>query len=224
MVFPVKNKIFLTAVAAIAIVAVSIAVSAEMPDARVADLEKPCVNSSEVGLLLQMRVLWEEHVVWTRMLIISIAGNLSDTQPVTERLLRNYDDMEEAFLPYYGEEAAKEYGGLVEDHLLIAADLVKAAKAGNSTAVADATMQWYQNADNISIFLNETNPSWGLNETKAMWYNHLNLTKQEAVARLNKNYTADIDLFDTIRRQAAGMAGDQTQGIVEQFPDKFGKC
>lgn len=158
------------------------------------------------------------------MLIISIAENLSDTEPVTERLLRNYDDMEEAFLPYYGEEAAKEYGGLIEDHLLIAADLVKAAKAGNSTAVADATMQWYQNADNISIFLNETNPSWGLNETKAMWYNHLNLTKQEAVARLNKNYTADIDLFDTIRRQAAGMAGDQTQGIVEQFPEKFGEC
>jgi hypothetical protein len=132
--------------------------------------------------------------------------------------------MEGAFMPYYGEDAAKEYGELIEDHLLIAADLVKAAKAGNVTAVSDAEMRWYQNADNISIFLNETNPSWGLNDTEAMWYDHLNLTKQEAVARLDKNYTADIEIFDMVRRQAAKMAGDQTQGIIEQFPDKFEKC
>lgn len=53
-----KNKIFLTAVAAIAIAAVSIAIGAEMPNAQVKDLENSCVNSSEVGLLLQMRMLW----------------------------------------------------------------------------------------------------------------------------------------------------------------------
>ena len=41
----------------------------------------------------EFRTLWEQHVAWTRMLIISIAEGLRDEKQVTDRLLRNADDM-----------------------------------------------------------------------------------------------------------------------------------
>ncbi len=219
-----KDKIFVILATLFAMLAVP-ALSAEMQKAEMDEYEmSPCLNSSQEELMHEMRMLWEDHIVWTRMFIISVAENLSDTDAVTARLLQNYEDMEESFVPYYGENTSLQYGALLEDHLLIAADFVKAAKAGNATGAADAEMRWYQNADDIAMFLNQTNPYWDLDETQMMWHDHLNLTKQEAVARLTGDYESDIAAYDMIHEQALMMADELAWGIAEQFPDKFSKC
>jgi hypothetical protein len=110
---------------------------------------------------------------------------------------------------------------LIEEHLLIAAALVEAAKAGNSTAAADSEKKWYENADEIAAFENSINSNWNKTDLMAMWHDHLKLTKAEAVARLTKNYTADVEAFDQIQAQANMMADSMANGIVQQFPDKF---
>jgi hypothetical protein len=56
-----------------------------------------------------------------------------------------------------------------------------------------------------------------------MWHDHLKLTKDEAVARLTKDYTADIAAFDQIEALANMMADSMADGIVQQFPNKFDK-
>ena len=90
-------------------------------------------TQDQVNLKLQWRNLWEDHVFWTRMVILNIADTPGGTNESVARLLQNYHDMEDAMRPYYGNETAEKYGDLLEEHLLIAADLVQAAKAGNST-------------------------------------------------------------------------------------------
>jgi hypothetical protein len=56
---------------------------------------------------------------------------------------------------------------------------------------------------------------------RAILYEHLALTKSEAVLRLTKDYAADIAVFDKIERQALGMADAFSDGIVKQFPAVF---
>jgi hypothetical protein len=114
-----------------------------------------------------------------------------------------------------------EFGDLIEEHLLIAASLVEAAKAGNNTAASEAEKKWYENADEIAAFENGINPNWDKAAMTTMWHDHLRLTKDEAVARLTKNYSADIAAFDQIETLANTMADSMADGIVKQFPDKF---
>ncbi|MEK3916791.1 LysM peptidoglycan-binding domain-containing protein [Paenibacillus sp. FSL H7-0331] len=180
-----------------------------------------CISSAEVELNQAFRTLWEQHVAWTRMLIISIAESLPDEALVTERLLRNPPDMANVFKHYYGEEIAKRFSALFREHLVLAAQLVKAAKAGNSRAAAEAEKNWYANADEIAAFLNSINPNWPKADLRNMLHEHLRMTKDQAVFRLSKKYKSDIATYDQIEKQALEMADAFTNGIVKQFPNHF---
>jgi len=206
--------------ALVALVALSaLTLGAEMQKTQMSS-NQTCITKSEEDLKLKMRILWEEHIVWTRMFIMSVADNTTDKAVVTTRLLKNYDDMADALKPYYGNDTGNKFGDLIEEHLLTAAALVEAAKVGNSTAAAGAEKKWYENADEIAAFENSINPNWNKTALMATWHDHLKLTKAEAVARLTKNYTADIDAFDQIETHANMIADSMADGIVQQFPDK----
>ncbi|NLV50198.1 MAG: LysM peptidoglycan-binding domain-containing protein [Clostridiales bacterium] len=179
------------------------------------------ISLNELNLRNTMRRLWEEHIAWTRMAILSAASDSPDFSSVTERLLRNPKDMAEAIRPLYGEANASTFDRLMTEHLKIASQLVGAAKEGNTQAAQNYEKQWYANADRIADFLSMVNPYINRDEMKNMLYSHLALTKQEAAERLNKNYAMDIALFDQIQEQALSMADFISGGIVKQFPDLF---
>src|SRR5690606_12977704 len=113
-----------------------------------------CISQTEVDYRNDMRSLWEEHVAWTRMAIISLVFDLPDINEVLTRLLKNADDMGDMIRRLYGDEVAVTYSQLIKDHLLIAADLVKAALAGDELKAQEAEAKWYENADDIARFLN----------------------------------------------------------------------
>ena len=50
-----------------------------------------------------------------------------------------------------------------------------------------------------------------------MWYEHLALTKQEAVEILNKKYPESITTFDQIEKEALMIADTLSNGIIYQF-------
>lgn len=179
------------------------------------------LTTAEAGLKACFRMLWEQHVYWTRMTIISIVFNLPDLEATTNRLLRNAPDFAKIFRSFYGRRTAAEIERLFTDHLTIAAALVTAAKAGDTRAAQAAERRWYQNADDIVDLLNEINPHWPVDEMRRMWREHLRLTKSEAVQMINRNYTKSIAIFDKVEIQALMMADAFSNGIIQQFPEKF---
>jgi len=175
----------------------------------------------------EMRKLWEDHIVWTRQFIVSAAtqeGNLADIGPTTDRLLANQADIGDALKPFYGDAAGDQVTALLRDHILTAANLVAAAKAGDEDAVEAASAAWYQNADDIATALSGLNPrNWPLQHMKAHMRDHLDLTLEEAVARLEGRYVDDIAAYDEVHVQILHMADMLSDGIIAQFPHKFGR-
>src|SRR5215203_2714078 len=70
-----------------------------------------------------MRKLWEDHITWTRVFIISAAADLPDKDAATQRLLQNQVDIGNAIKPYYGDAAGDKLTALLNDHILGAATL-----------------------------------------------------------------------------------------------------
>ncbi|NFL95518.1 acetylglutamate kinase [Clostridium botulinum] len=168
-----------------------------------------------------MRMLWEQHSVWTRLAIMSIVAGSPDEDLVVARLLRNPKDFEAALRPFYGDKVAAEFSKLLTSHLVIAAELVKASKAGNTNAAADAEKRWYENADQIAELLGRINPYWYTEDWKAMLHEHLALVKAEAVAMLTSDYKRSVSIYDEIEAQALEMADTMAEGIIKQFPERF---
>lgn len=172
----------------------------------------------QICLMNRIRQLWGQHVYWTRFFIISTAANLDDLEPVTKRLLQNPKDFARLLTPIYGKKAADRFEDLFTQHLLIAADLVNAAKSGQIGKANAARDNWYKNADEIAEFLSSVNLCWNKARWKTMLYSHLEMTEKEATLRLQGNYTADINIFDDIENEAFKMADYMFCGIIKRCP------
>jgi hypothetical protein len=178
-------------------------------------------SSKSEQLRMAMHKLWEDHIVWTRNVILNIMDDLPGTEQAVNRLLSNQDDIGNAVKPFYGEAGGKELTRLLKEHITTAADLLRAAKTGNNSAFDAANKKWSANADEISGFLSKVNPNWKLNDMKKMMHDHLTLTTDEAVARLKKDYAADVKAYDKVHDEILMMADMLTNGIIKQFPGKF---
>ena len=180
-------------------------------------------KKSAIQLKYDMQKLWLEHAWWTRSFIISNLANLDDQNDVLERLLQNQVDIGNIIKPYYGKEAGNELTELLKEHIVIAGQIVDAAKKGDQANVDKFNKKWYQNADDIVAFLTRANPNWSKEELTEMFYTHLEYTIDEVEYRLNKNWAADIKTADQNEAHLIHMGDMMTDGIVKQFPKKFKK-
>jgi hypothetical protein len=179
------------------------------------------ITSSQVNLRTTMRKLWDDHDVWTRSAILSIASNSGDKDAVIKRLLQNPDDFANALKSYYGADAGSKVGNLLKDHLTIAAELVQASKDNDQAKAKDAESRWFKNANDLAAALAQANSNWSQQDLQNMMYDHLNNVKQEAVDVLHKNWSASIADYDKVHDQTMQMADMLTDGIIKQFPDQF---
>jgi hypothetical protein len=177
-------------------------------------------RGSRTALHDSMRKLWADHVIYTREYIVAAAAGLPSAQATSVRLLRNQEDIGNAIAPYYGNAAGARLTDLLKQHILIAVDLVTAAKAGDTAKQTDADRRWHDNAAEIATFLSNANPNWPRQTLLDMLNQHLALTTQEAVARLHEDWPGSVTLFDQIFAQAMTMADALSGGIAKQFPTK----
>ena len=168
-----------------------------------------------------MRRLWTDHAVWTRQYIVAAVAGTPDAEHAAARLLKNQEDIGNAIVPYYGEEAGAALTKYLKDHILIAVELVAAAKEGNTVRFGIFDRKWTRNARTIATFLSKANPYWSKKDVMDLLELHLQLTKGEAVARLEGNWEADVAAFDEILTEMLTRSDALSEGIVHQFAEKF---
>ena len=168
-----------------------------------------------------MRKLWTDHTVWTRDYIVAAVDDRPDAPAAANRLMNNQEDIGNAIAAYYGQAAGQELTALLKQHIAIAVDVIKAAKAGDQAAQKQANDKWQQNAVDIATFLSKANPNWPNSVLVNMMKMHLATTTDEVVARLKHDWEADVRAYDAVYNHILMMADALSDGIVKQFPEKF---
>ena len=170
----------------------------------------------------QMRKLWEDHVTWTRLAIVTFADGSAGFDATATRLLQNQTDIGDAIKPFYGSAAGNRLTALLHDHITIAVELLQDAKAGDQAAFDAANTRWYANANDIADFLSAANPRfWPRATMRAAMKTHLDQTLAEAVAELGADYPASVADYEAIHLHILDMADLLSSGIMRQFPRRF---
>ena len=175
----------------------------------------------------QMRKLWEDHVTWTRLAIVSAVGGtdgvaLPDTTATVTRLQQNQDDIGAAIVPYFGQAAGDRLATLLHEHISGAVTLLLAAKGGDAAGVEAAKTAWYANGQQIADFLSTANPKyWPDDMMREDMQAHLDQTLQEAVDQIQHNVDKEAGDYEAAHQHILMMADLLSSGIIQRFRDKF---
>ena len=179
-------------------------------------------KGSQVAFHDQMRKLWEDHVTWTRLAIVTFADGSPGFNATAGRLLQNQVDIGDAIKPFYGDAAGNTLTSLLHDHITIAVELLQAAKAEDTNAFNDADTRWYANANDIADFLASANPrSWPDSLMRSMMKTHLDQTLSEAADELGGKYADSVTEYEAIHLHMLDMADLLSNGIMRAFPQRF---
>jgi hypothetical protein len=184
--------------------------------------DDPASDDPAWGLRRAMDRLWSDHVFWTRNFIVARLAGSDDAGPAAERLLRNQEDIGNAIVPFYGEQAGAGLTAHLKQHILIAAEMVGLAHNKQfGEPFEELEARWSQNAAHIAGYLNALNPHWPLADVQDLLGQHLFLTLNEVQARFEEDWEADVRYFDDIMTEILTMSGALSAGLVQHFPDRF---
>jgi hypothetical protein len=227
---PKSRGAFLALIAAVA-VALALAIglagtgndaSARTAHSHASDDARTALNPKQAAFHDDMRQLWEDHITWTRLAIVTFADGSAGFDATAARLMKNQADIGGSIKPFYGTAAGERLTALLEDHIGIAVELLQAAKAGDETAFEQARVEWYDNSDQIADFLASANPQyWPRATMRAAMRMHLDQTLAEAGHELGGDYAASVADYDEIHHHILEMADVLSTGIMRAFPNRF---
>lgn len=176
-----------------------------------------CITERELRLIEDINMLWMQHSEWTGMTIGSIVLDTPNQEVVINRLLKNPVDFGILLRKFYGDAIAFGFSDLLIEHLTLAGDLVEALSKQEEKNAEEIRKKWYENADEISVFLASINPYWNYNEWKDMFLTHLTLAEKMAVQLIDEKYAESIATYDLFESEVMMMSKVMYEGILEQF-------
>jgi len=173
--------------------------------------------TTQLTLRDDMRKLWTEHALWTRVFLIDSIAGLPGADAAYERLLRNQVDIGDAIRPFYGDDAGDQLTLLLRAHVAGTAAMVAAVKTGDRRTLGFVNTAWYANAHQIAVFLADTSRELTLAELDPMMRAHVYQTEAQAMARIQGDWTMDVETYDTVVSQTLEVADAMSGAIALQF-------
>ena len=185
-------------------------------------------SQSAIKLRMEARSYFSELLWRVRSYLISEIDSASDLSVTIENLTKNIDAIGTLIKPYYGEEAGNALNTMIRELLTTVTDIIKTAKvAGDLTPLKNKAVEQIKM---LAKFLNGANPMYWPEQAIVDIFTKTALAwAEQAVARQKKDHVAEQAAIKTAYRLlvgdcadiASGFSNIMTQGIINQFPNKF---
>ena len=170
-------------------------------------------NNMDVDLRQRMRMAWLNHITLVKFYLISFFENLSSQNAWKDAVYKNAEEILAIFAQYYPASAMQRFRKLFMEHLRLTDEVAAGLKA--DPAFSGATMEnWYINAEEIASFLSRQTPAYNETELRKMFYDHLDMERQQMEAYLDGDYVTDIEIYLRSQQNMIELADFLTSGLL----------
>jgi len=170
-------------------------------------------NNMGVDLRQRMRMAWLNHITLVKFYLISFFENLSGQNAWKDAVYKNAEEILAIFAQYYPASAMQRFRKLFMEHLRLTDEVVAGLKA--DPAFSGAAMEnWYINAEEIASFLSRQTPAYNETELRKMFYDHLDMERQQMEAYLDGDYETDIEIYLRSQQNMIELADFLTSGLL----------
>lgn len=170
-------------------------------------------NNMGVDLRQRMRMAWLNHITLVKFYLISFFENLSSQNAWKDAVYKNAEEILAIFAQYYPASAMQRFRKLFMEHLRLTDEVAAGLKA--DPAFSGAAMEnWYINAEEIASFLSRQTPAYNETELRKMFYDHLDMERQQMEAYLDGDYETDIEIYLRSQQNMIELADFLTSGQI----------
>lgn len=170
-------------------------------------------NNMGVDLRQRMRMAWLNHITLVKFYLISFFENLSGQNAWKDAVYKNAEEIFAIFAQYYPASAMQRFRKLFMEHLRLTDEVAAGLKA--DPAFSGAAMEnWYINAEEIASFLSRQTPAYNETELRKMFYDHLDMERQQMEAYLDGDYETDIEIYLRSQQNMIELADFLTSGLL----------
>ena len=170
-------------------------------------------NNMGVDLRQRMRMAWLNHITLVKFYLISFFENLSSQNAWKDAVYKNAEEILVIFAQYYPASAMQRFRKLFMEHLRLTDEVAAGLKA--DPAFSGAAMEnWYINAEEIASFLSRQTPAYNETESRKMFYDHLDMERQQMEAYLDGDYETDIEIYLRSQQNMIELADFLTSGLL----------
>ena len=170
-------------------------------------------NNMGVDLRQRMRMAWLNHITLVKFYLISFFENLSGQNAWKDAVYKNAEEILAIFAQYYPASAMQRFRKLLMEHLRLTDEVAAGLKA--DPAFSGAAMEnWYINAEEIASFLSRQTPAYNETELRKMFYDHLDMERQQMEAYLDGDYETDIEIYLRSQQNMIELADFLTSGLL----------
>ena len=170
-------------------------------------------NNMGVDLRQRMRMAWLNHITLVKFYLISFFENLSSQNAWKDTVYKNAEEILAIFAQYYPASAMQRFRKLFMEHLRLTDEVAAGLKA--DPAFSGAAMEnWYINAEEIASFLSRQTPTYNETELRKMFYDHLDMERQQMEAYLDGDYETDIEIYLRSQQNMIELADFLTSGLL----------
>lgn len=170
-------------------------------------------NNMGVDLRQRMRMAWLNHITFVKFYLISFFENLSGQNAWKDAVYKNAEEILAIFAQYYPASAMQRFRKLFMEHLRLTDEVAAGLKA--DPAFSGAAMEnWYINAEEIASFLSRQTPAYNETELRKMFYDHLDMERQQMEAYLDGDYETDIEIYLRSQQNMIELADFLTSGLL----------
>ena len=170
-------------------------------------------NNMGVDLRQRMRMAWLNHITLVKFYLISFFENLSSQNAWKDAVYKNAEEILAIFAQYYPASAMQRFRKLFMEHLRLTDEVAAGLKA--DPAFSGAAMEnWYINAEEIASFLSRQTPAYNETELRKIFYDHLDMERQQMEAYLDGDYETDIEIYLRSQQNMIELADFLTSGLL----------